>query len=112
MNTKKSCKFAILTLISGIMSGCASNHTLIQRSEIAFENIKTNEVYFCKCGMGPVVYNVWIKEGVENNVKIRYFHSIQLCQQKNGHWNKILIRTRSSLRTKNINKKRPKSLFF
>jgi len=66
MNTKKSCKFAILTLISGIMSGCASNHTLIQRSEIAFENIKTNEVYFCKCGMGPVVYNVWIKEGVEN----------------------------------------------
>jgi hypothetical protein len=59
-------KMIFLLLVVGFISSCTTNKTLIQRSDVAIENVKTNEVYFCECGMGVVTYNMWIKEGVEN----------------------------------------------
>jgi len=55
-----------LILLLGIVSGCKTNQTLIQRSDVAFENIKTNEVFFCQCGTGTLMYNSWVRDGVRN----------------------------------------------
>jgi hypothetical protein len=59
-------KMIFLLLVVGFISSCTTNKTLIQRSDVAIENVKTNEVYFCECGMGVAVYDMWVNYGQEN----------------------------------------------
>jgi outer membrane lipoprotein-sorting protein len=56
-------KIIFLLLVVGFVSSCTTNKTLVQRSDVAIENVKTKEVYFCKCGTGTIVYDTWLKYG-------------------------------------------------
>jgi hypothetical protein len=56
-------KIIFLLLVVGFVSSCTTNKTLVQRSDVAIENVKTKEVYFCNCGTGTFAYGTWLKYG-------------------------------------------------
>lgn len=45
----------ILILVVGIMSGCASNQTLIKHSDVVITS-GTGKVYICNCEIGRSIY--------------------------------------------------------
>jgi hypothetical protein len=45
----------ILILVVGIMSGCASNQTLIKHSDVVITS-GTGKVYICNCDIGRTIY--------------------------------------------------------
>jgi hypothetical protein len=66
-----------LILLLGIMSGCKTNQTLVQRSDVAFENIKTNEIYICKCGTGTTIYQTWMTGIYGDTTKVHLIDSVE-----------------------------------
>jgi hypothetical protein len=45
----------ILILIIGVMSGCASNQTLVKHSDVVITS-RTGKVYVCNCDIGRPIY--------------------------------------------------------
>jgi hypothetical protein len=70
-------KRIILILSVGIMSGCSNTRTLVQRSDVAFENIKTNEIYICKCGTGTTIYRTWMTGIYGDTTKVHLMDSVE-----------------------------------
>lgn len=73
-------KKIILILVVGIMSGCKSNQTLVQLSEISIVKIhtkKVTELYIKDGDLGSSLYHAWMEGVWGNKIKVHLVDSVK-----------------------------------
>jgi hypothetical protein len=67
----------LVLILVGIMSGCKSNQTLVQLSEISVAKVdkEVTELYISDGGIGPSLYQAWMEGVWGNKIKVHLVDS-------------------------------------